>query len=167
MLTSTTRRRVELDFEIPNIEYNVSILRAQNIKRADVFGSSDSQCFVKFFDGYEEIELGKTACKRNTLNPEWRDEVFTLSINASIEVENTRLLIDMFDCDIGPAGQDIPGDYLGCVELTGTDIEYLIADGKTHEVVYDLKPRPESAPHDDQEGITGQLHLKGARQDSK
>ena len=116
---------------------------------------------MKFFDGYEERELGKTACKRNTLNPEWRDEVFTLSINASIEVENTRLLIDMFDCDIGPAGQDIPGDYLGCVELTGTDIEYLIADGKTHEVVYDLKPRPESAPHDDQEGYHGSIAPEG------
>ena len=156
-------KRVELDFDIPNIDYNVTILRAENIKRADVFGSSDPQCFVKFFDGYEEKDLGKTVCKRNTLNPEWRDEVFTLSINASIEVENTWLLIDMFDCDIGPSGQDLPGDYLGCVELAGDDIEFLIADGKTHEVAYNLQPRQQSAPHDDQEGITGLLHLKGGK----
>ena len=156
-------KRVELDFEIPNIDYEVTVLRAENIKRADVFGSSDAQCFVKFFNGREEIDLGKTACKRNTLNPEWRDETFTLSINASIEVENTWLLIDMFDCDVGPKGNDIPGDYLGCVELSGDAIEFLIADGKTHEVAYDLKPRQESAPDDTQEGITGTLHLKGGK----
>ena len=156
-------KRVELDFEIPNINYEVTVLRAENIKRADVFGSSDAQCFVKFFNGREEIVLGKTACKRNSLNPEWRDETFTLSINASIDVENTRLLVDMFDCDIGPTGNDVAGDYLGCVELSGDAIEYLIADGKTHEVAYDLKPRQESAPDDAQEGITGKLHLKGGK----
>lgn len=156
-------KRVELDFDIPDIKYEISILSAANIKRADVFGSSDPQCIVTFFNGKEEAEIGRTVTKRNTLFPEWRDERFELAINASIEVEYCRLLIDMFDCDIGPNGKDIPGDFLGAVELTGLDIVYLIADGKTHEVEYTIKPRKESAPLDPQEDITGTLLLKGGK----
>jgi hypothetical protein len=156
-------KRVELDFEIPDIGYEISILSAANIKRADTFGSSDPQCIVFFYNGIEDVELGRTVCKRNTLFPEWRDERFYLAINASIEVEYCKLLVEMWDCDIGPNGKDIPGDFLGAVELTGLDIVELIADGKTHEMTYDLKTRPESAPHDDQEDISGTLLLKGGK----
>ena len=156
-------KRVELTFEIPDIEYDIGVISAHNIMRADVFGSSDPLVVVSFDNGKVFEEVGRTGPRRNTLNPEWRDARFTVAINASFEVENTRILIEMWDCDIGPFGRDILGDFLGAVELTGMDVVDLIADGKTHILEYDLQQREESAPDQDQSGICGTIRLKGGK----
>ena len=156
-------KRVELDFEIPDMEYEISIISAADVMRADTFGSSDPFCVVTFYNGVENKRLGQTNTKRNTLNPVWTDQRFTLSINASYEVESTILLVEMWDCDIGPHGQSLQGDFLGAVELTGLDICELIADGETHILEYDLQQREESSPEEDQSGVKGKLKIKGGK----
>jgi len=156
-------KRVELDFAIPDMVYELTIEKAKDIMRADTFGSSDPFCVVYFYNGETYTKLGQTNARRNTLNPVWTDQRFTLSINASYEVEVARLLVEMWDCDIGTHGQNIQGDFLGAVELTGRELEILIADGETHTLEYPLQQRIESSPDEDQSGVKGTLFLKGGK----
>jgi len=156
-------KRVELNFTIPDMVYEITIMSAKDIMRADTFGSSDPFCVVYFFNGIEYKKLGQTNARRNTLNPVWVDQRFTLSINASLEVEVARLLVEMWDSDIGSHGQNIQGDFLGAVELTGMPLETLIADGETHVMEYPLQQREESSPNEDQSGVKGTLFIKGGK----
>lgn len=166
------RKRVELDFEIPDVSYNFEVLRANDLMRADVFGSSDPIGFVKWFNCVEWIDIGKTSQRRNTLNPEWRDARFVLSVNASFEVENCILLIELFDVDAGlPGEEDELGDFLGCIMLTGRDLQRLLADGRTAVRTFSLQQRQAQEgmpplmgdPEADQSGVKGTITVKGGK----
>ena len=156
-------KRVELTFAIPDMVYEITILSASNLMRADTFGSSDPFCMVWFHNGYVRNKLGQTYPRRNNLNPEWVDQRYQLSINASKEVEVCWLLVEVWDCNINKFGQNVAGKFLGCVELTGRALETLIADGETHVLEYPLMQRPESSPEEDQSGIQGSIKIKGGK----
>jgi len=154
------RKRVELDFEIPDVSYNLEVLRCTDLKRADVFGSSDPLGIVYWYNCVEWKEVGRTAQRRNTLNPEWRDARYVVSVNASFEVENCKLLVEFFDVDAGDPGEpDEIGDYLGCSLITGRLLQRLLADGRTSIQNFPLCPRP-VLPKDE-----GKVKSKGGIED--
>lgn len=161
------RKRIELDFEIPDVSYNLEIVRASDIMRADVFGSSDPIGFVKWWNCVEWVDVGKTSQRRNTLNPEWRDARFVVSVNASFEVDSCILLIELYDMDSAssPGEEDTLGDFLGAVELTGRALTRLVADGRTSITNYPLLPREASKREEDEDhsGVKGTMMLKGGK----
>ena len=168
------RKLVELDFEIPDVSYNVEVMSCSDLKRADTFGSSDPLGFVYWHNCVEWKEVGRTAQRRNTLNPEWRDARFVVSVNASFEVENCQLFVEFFDVDAGgPGEEDEFGDYLGCVLITGRNLQRLVADGRTTIKPFDLGPRDlgegvdlpafVGSAEDEQADIKGCVTLKGGK----
>ena len=136
-----------------------------------------------------DVEVGRTSGKKNTLNPVWRDAIFTIQIPATADIVDCTLRVELFDFDAGYG--DIPdeiGDFLGCVEVTGKDLVLLVRltnpdpnpdpnsfscthltylcrqvdSGGTVITEYPLTQRPASAPEQDQSGICGTLTLRGA-----
>ncbi len=152
-------RRLELDFKIPDKAYEISVLSASNIMRADLFGASDPFGIVYF----NENEIGRTEPKKNTLNPVWRDAIFMFTVPATVELNSCVLRIELFDVDAGFDGAaDELGDFLGCVELTGSKLAKFIGNGNSVVLDLDLQPRLESASEQDQSRITGTLKIRGS-----
>jgi len=152
-------RRLELDFKIPDKAYEISVISASNIMRADLFGASDPFGIVYF----NEKEIGRTAPRKNTLNPVWRDAIFIFTVPATIELNACVLRIELFDIDAGFDGAaDEIGDFLGCVEITGSKLAKFIGNGNSVILDLDLQPRLESAPDQDQSRISGTLKIRGS-----
>ena len=152
-------RRLELDFKIPDKAYEISVLSASNIMRADLFGSSDPFGIVYF----NEEEIGRTSAKKNTLNPIWRDAIFVFTVPATVDLNSCVLRVELFDVDAGFDGAaDELGDFLGCVELSGPKLAKFIGNGNSVVLDLDLQPRLESAPEEDQSRITGTLKIRGS-----
>lgn len=152
-----------LAFDIPEKEYQIAILSAADLKRADLFGSSDPMGVVFFND----VEIGRTSSKKNTLNPVWRDAIFIFSIPATSEVADSELRVELWDVDIDSDGKEDFGDFLGCVVLKRDDLGDLMTAGRAVTKEFPLEQRLEATaddPEQDQSDITGTITLRGGVQ---
>lgn len=99
-------------------KYVLSIMNARNLSKADFFGKSDP--FVKvYFNGKYQ---GRTATIKKTLNPDWSEkEMFELVVPRGLQLEHTRLELEVLDEDSGSEG-----DFLGCRVIGGLELMKLL-----------------------------------------
>lgn len=127
---------VELKVEIPDAVYELAIISANNIKRSDPLALTDPFCFVFFNDEY----VGKTTRRKSTINAEWRDARFQLSLPASMELKESKLYVELWHAM--PRVPEMKGIFLGSVTVQGKDIANLLGSGRSIKKDYKLHRRP-------------------------
>ena len=96
-----------------DIGLKVYIERAENIAAADV-ATKTSDPYVRVF--WEHKEIYKTAVKKLTCNPKWKEAVIC-KLPAGADLRQTQLRLDMYDRDL--LGKD---DFLGRVTVFVSDM---------------------------------------------
>ena len=95
-------------------ELELTITAANDLGRADTFGSSDPFCIVYWNDK----ECGRTQTIMNSLNPRWDDERFVVDVPSSMTLRDCELYIEVFDYNLTTRGV-----FLGAMVLTGEALE--------------------------------------------
>ena len=100
--------------------YELQILRAQGLGKADRFGKSDPFVVIT----WEGKEAGRTLEVERTYNPDWfNDEFFTIPLHiprVNPEKYQPEMKIEIFDMDRGKGGRREVGEYLGGFSLKGS-----------------------------------------------
>ena len=102
--------------EDSEVQYEVSVLGAAGLARADMFGLADPFAIVF----WNSREIGRTPYATKTLNPEWSEQTVTITLHKADSVAANTLKIDVYDYKL--LGR---GAFLGCVVLKGSDLEEL------------------------------------------
>ena len=103
----------------PVPRYELQVLRAQGLSKADRFGKSDPFVIITW-DGKE---TGRTIEVERTYNPDWFDDEF-FSIPLRVPRQNPdkyhpELKIEVYDMDRGKGGRRELGEFLGGFTLKG------------------------------------------------
>lgn len=90
-------------------------LSAKNLRDMDTFSKSDPMCvvFIKPFGGRDFVELARTECIQNTLNPKWTTKV---KISYLFE-EQQHMRFAVYDLDSRSRSLD-DHDFIGSCEVT-------------------------------------------------
>ena len=103
----------------PVPRYELQILRAQGLSKADRFGKSDPFVVIT----WEGKEIGRTLEVERTYNPDWfDDEFFTVPLHVPRQNQDKYhpdLKIEVYDMDRGKGGRRETGEFLGGFTLKG------------------------------------------------
>ena len=97
----------------------VTSISIRGLAKADDYGLADP--FVIVF--WNDVELAQTSVQKNNLDPAWLDLSIELRLG-SLDVHDCVLALDVWDQDF--LGR---GDFLGRIELSGSDLSTLFLAG--------------------------------------
>lgn len=100
--------------------FEVEIISAKNLSKVDQYSQADPYCIVRWNNDLH----GKTRVLKNTLAPEWENEVFGVSLASRSLVSEGYLLIEVWDFDAG-----VQHKFMGCALIRGTKLLRLIDKG--------------------------------------
>jgi hypothetical protein len=133
-----------------SLTYEFTIFSAENLARADgMFGLSDPFAVIKW-DGRE---IGRTPYISKTLNPVWSDQFYQVSISGTDSISTHTLHIDVWDHNTLAKGE-----FLGCIILTGEELEEFVDCDEQRIKKLDLKINPWMTL-EAQKLVQGQLEL--------
>ncbi|CAE7486903.1 Rasa4, partial [Symbiodinium microadriaticum] len=112
-------------------DIELEISAARSLQKADRFGLADPYCVVR----WNHKVAGKTNVVKNSLNPLWRNEIFQIRTRGTDSLKMCLLYIEIWDQTMNGKG-----NFLGCFELTGQDLEQLVENNDL--VWHTLKPSP-------------------------
>lgn len=98
----------------------VEISAGKNLNRVDIYSQADPYCVIRW---NQEI-CGKTHVLKNTLDPEWENEVFNLDFQEPKNVDEGYLYIELWDFDVG-----VQDKFLGSTLVKGRKLRRLIEKG--------------------------------------
>jgi hypothetical protein len=119
-------------------ELELTITAANDLGRADTFGSSDPFCIVYWNDK----ECGRTQTIMNSLNPRWDDERFVVDVPSSMTVRDCELYIEVFDYNLTTRGV-----FLGAMTLTGDELEKWVNESAFKKTSFALGTTRHMAAH--------------------
>ena len=111
-------------------QLELSVFSCSDLAKCNSSGTADAYCIAKL----NGKDLGSTAIAFKTINPEWINENFPLYLPAN-DFKSSVLQIEVWNRSL--LGKD---EFLGCVTLTGTNLEEFINYQSDHErkIWYDL-----------------------------
>jgi calmodulin len=130
------------------LNFGVLINDATNLAITDLGkkkGAGMADAYAKILltsgKGEEPLLLGQTDVVKNSLNPIWENAIFEVRLpdvhmDPSIDIEDVKLLVEVFDEDFGK------DDFLGRVELNGRELMMLTKEKQD----FSLKERPYAKP---------------------
>lgn len=114
--------------KMADAHYTLRVHACRNLIKGDLFGKSDP--FVRVY--FNSLLVGETAVLRNTLDPIWPNETFTLSLPFYRSLANSAMLLMVYDYD------DLSEeDLLGVRYISGLQLVLLCGDN--HQQWADFK----------------------------
>ncbi|GMI45359.1 hypothetical protein TrCOL_g8772 [Triparma columacea] len=107
----------------------VTVVRAENILKADMLGESDPFVQARFGG----VKIGKSKTKSDTLFPVWDEGEADFEVVMPKNPANLNLGLELWDEDFG----GITGDFLGCIEI---GVEMLLHP-QNGEMTFELQNR--------------------------
>eukprot|EP01038_Epipyxis_sp_PR26KG_P004344 gene4344-6147_t len=148
---------ISTNIQFEKREFEVSILGAIGLGKADMFGSSDP--FVRVtFDGHI---IGQTEHCKNTVNPIWKEEKqnhkFKLKLSRGKYITRSLLEIEVFDYDYSSSH-----DFLGMIRFDGEDLKNLLERSFNNQTIRKYNNEVQStAKKSSRKSIVDKMGLEG------
>ena len=105
---------------VENCGIVVEISAAKNLSKVDTYGQADPYCIVR----WAQDICGITHVIKNTLNPEWENELFDIHFSHEGDIDEGFIYVEVWDHDVGAQGK-----FLGSILISGSKLHRLLEKG--------------------------------------